>query len=119
MMMPATAITGTTALMPMNGVRPTARITPVPNPPTAPTTPAVIASAATAASVTGSKSKLGARRRLGHRPRAPVAVDGDVGERRLRYLDHGRVRRPALCEHLDVDRDRGVADAHHFGIERE
>src|SRR5882672_2513788 len=96
MIAPATASTGTTALMPISGVSAAARS----------------ASAAIAASVSGSKSKL-AR----HRPRAAVAVDGDVGERRLGYFHHRGIGRPALGVDLDLDGDRSVADAHQLGIE--
>src|SRR5882672_368314 len=112
MIAPATASTGTTALMPISGVSAAARITPVPKPPTLPMTAAPSASAAIAASVSGSKSKL-AR----HRPRAAVAVDGDVGERRLGYFHHRGIGRPALGVDLDLDGDRSVADAHQLGIE--
>src|SRR5262245_37889937 len=111
---PATASTGTTGLMPISGTSAAARITPVPNPPMPPTTAAPAPSAATAASVAGSSSKL-AR----HRARAPVAVDGDVGERRLGDLHHLRVGGPPLGEHLDLDGNRGIADAHQLGIKRQ
>src|SRR5262245_10261843 len=108
MTMPATAITGTTAFTPISGTSAAVRITPVPKPLMPLITAAPSASAATAASVGASSSNLGAR----HRARAAVAVDRDVGERRLGHLDDVRIGRPALGEHLDPHRDRSVADAH-------
>src|SRR5574341_374603 len=115
MTMPATAITGITALMPMSGTSAAVRMMPVPKPLMPLMTAAPTASAATAASVGASSSKLGA----GHRARPAVAVDGDVGQRRLGHLDDVRVGRPALGVDLDPDRDRRVADAHDIRIEGE
>src|SRR2546423_6817563 len=114
MMMPATASTGTTCFTPRSGVSAAVRITPVPTPQMPPTIAAPRPSAATAASVGASSSKLAARHRAG----PSVAIDGDVGERRLGDLHHRRVGGPALGEDLDRDRDRGVADALDLGIER-
>src|SRR5687768_2026966 len=115
MMTPATARTGMTALMPMSGTSAAVRMTPVPKPPTPPTTAAASATAATAASVGASRSKSAAR----HGARAPFAVDGDVGERRLGDLDGGRVGRAALGVDLHLDGDRGVADALDVDVEGE
>src|SRR5260370_7815829 len=92
----------------------TARITPVPKPPRPPITAAPRPSAATAARVGASSSNLAAR----YRARPPVAVDGDVGERRLGDLDDLGVGGPALGVDLDGDADRGVPDPHHARIHR-
>src|SRR5262245_22222753 len=108
----ATASTGTSALTPMSGVSAAVRITPVPKPPTLPITAAPSASSATAARVSGSSSKL-AR----YRARPPVAVDGDVGERRLGHLHCLRVLRPTLGIHLDRDGDRCGSDALDVDVE--
>src|SRR6266849_9089120 len=115
MMMPATASTGITALMPISGASAAARITPVPKPPMPLTTAAPSASAATTASMGASSSNLRAR----HRARAPAGIDRDVGERRLGHLHHRRRMGRALRVHLDGDRDGRIADAQHVGVERE
>src|SRR5688572_25189823 len=99
MITPATASTGTTCFTPISGVSAAVRITPVPKPPMPPITAAPAASRATASRVGGSRSRLVLRR---HRPRPAVAVDGDVGERRLGHLDDGGIRRAALGIDLDV-----------------
>src|SRR5262245_18160978 len=109
----ATASTGTSALTPSSGLSAAVRITPVPKPPTAPMTAAPRPSAATIASVGASSSKLALR----HRARPAVAVDGDVGEGRLRDLDGLRVLGPALGVDLDVDGNRGGADVFHVDVE--
>src|SRR5712664_778716 len=100
---------------PISGASAAARITPVPKPPMPLMTAAPSASTATTASMGASSSNLGAR----HRARAPAGVDRDVSERRFSYLDHRRRVGRALRVHLDCHRDRGVADAHHVGVERE
>ena len=107
-MTPATASTGITALTPISGTSPTARMTPAPKPLMPLTIAATTASAATAASVGPSSSNWC----FGHRPRPPVAVDRDVGERRLGHLHDFRIVGPALGVHLDVHGDRAAADAH-------
>src|SRR5687768_16543529 len=114
MITPATASTGTTALTPISGVSAAVRITPVPNPPMPPMMAAPSASSATAASVVASRSNLGARR---HRARAPVGVDGDVGQRGLGDLHHPGVGGPALGIDLDRHRDGGVADVLDVDVE--
>src|SRR6476646_4133089 len=112
MMTVATASTGTTALTPISGVSAAVRMMPVPNPPVAPITAATRPTSATAASVGGSSSKL-AR----HRARPPVAVDGDVSERRFRHLNRARVLGAPLGVDLDRHRDRGLADALELDVE--
>src|SRR5688500_4618433 len=114
MITPATASTGTTALMPISGTSAAARITPVPKPPMPPMIAAPSASTATAESVGASSSNLAGR----NGARAPAGVDGDVGERGLGDLDHVRVGRPALGEHFDRHRDGGGADALDVDVER-
>src|SRR5260221_14575455 len=111
---PATASTGITALMPIRGASSAARITPVPKPPTPLMIAAPMAAAATSARVVASRSNL-AR----HRARLAVAVDGDVGERRLVHLHHHPRVGVALRVHLHVYGDRGVSHLHHLGIEPE
>src|SRR3977135_346345 len=103
MMTPATARTGTSALTPISGASAAARITPVPKPPRPPITAAPRPKAPTASS-----SNLAAR----YRARPAVAVDGDVGERRLGHLDDLGVGGPALGIDLYRDGDRGVPDPH-------
>src|SRR5687768_8533213 len=101
MIAPATASTGMTALMPISGASSAARMTPVPKPPTPLMIAAPMAAAATSARVVASSSKLAA----GHRAGPAVAIDGDVGQRRLGHLHHGRRVRRALGVHLDRHRD--------------
>src|SRR5688572_30090724 len=115
MMMPATARTGITAFTPISGTSAAARITPVPKPLMPLIVAATRSSSATAASVGASSSNLGGR----HRALAPVAIDRDVGERRLGHLDHRRVGKPALGVDLDVHGDRGAPDLHQVHVERE
>src|SRR5256885_9136110 len=115
MIAPATASTGITALTPMKGASAAVRMMPVPKPPMPPTTAATMPSAATSASACASSSNLAAR----HGPRLAGAVDGDVGERRLRDLDDFRIRRPALGVYLDIHGDRSVADALDIDEKRE
>src|SRR6267143_2331502 len=114
MITPATASTGTTALMPRSGVSAALRMTPVPKPPIPPTIAAARPSAATAASVGASRSNLAAR----HRARAAGGIYRDVGQGRLGHLDDRGIRRPALREHLHLHGHRGVADAQEVGVER-
>src|SRR6185436_17568464 len=115
MMTPATASTGITALTPISGTSAAVRITPVPKPLMPMTMAAPTASTAMAASVGASSSNLG----RGQRARTPVAIDRDVGERRLGDLHHRGVGRPALGEHLHLHGDRSAAYAHQVGVERE
>src|SRR5512145_2206304 len=103
MITPATASTGTSALMPMSGTRAAARITPVPKPPMPPMIAAPRASSATAARVGASSSNLGSR----NRARTSAGIDGDVGERRLGDLHHPRALGAPLGEDFDGHRDRG------------
>src|SRR5918995_5693066 len=114
MTMPATESTGSTAFGPISGTSAAVRITPAPKPLMPLTMAAPTASRAIAASVGASSSNLGD----GQRARTPVAVDRDVGQRRLGDLHHFRVGRPALGVDLDVHRDRGAADAHQVDVER-
>src|SRR5260221_11364917 len=105
---PATASTGTTALTPISGVNAAVRMMPVPKPPMPLITAAPSASAATAASVGASSSNLASR----HRARAPVAIDGDEGERRPGDLYHLRFEGLALGIDLDLDGHRSIAHLH-------
>src|SRR3954471_20935424 len=114
MMTPATASTGTSALTPMSGASAAVRMMPVPKPPTLPITAAPRPSRATAASVGASSSKLA---RYAARP--AVAVDGDVGERRLGHLDRLRLLGTALGVDLDRHGDRRRADALEIHVERQ
>src|SRR5688572_2048176 len=110
---PATASTGITAFTPMSGTSPTVRMMPAPKPLMPLTVAATTASAATAASVGPSSSNLV----LGHRPRPAVAVDGDVGERRLGHFHDFRIVGPALGVDLDVYGNGARADAHQLHVE--
>src|SRR4051794_2027170 len=98
---PATASTGTRALMPMSGASAAVRITPGPTRPTPTTLAGARLSAGTAASVGASRSNLVARQGAG----PARGVDRHVGESRFRYLDDGRVRRPPLRENFHLDGD--------------
>src|SRR5688572_8846936 len=109
---PATASTGITAFTPMSGTSPTVRMMPAPKPLMPLTVAATTASAATAASVGPSSSNLVLR----HRPWPPVAIDGDVSERRLGDLHDFGLFGTALGVDLDVHRDRGRADAHQIDV---
>src|SRR2546430_2049944 len=113
MMTPATASTGTTALMPISGASVAARNTPGPKPPTPLMTDAPSATAATSASVGASSSNLV----FWHAARPAGAVDRHVSERRLGDLHHHRRVGRALGEDLDLDRDRSVADFHQVDVE--
>src|SRR5688500_9116615 len=114
MITPATASTGTSALTPITGTSAAVRMMPVPNPPMPPTTAAATASAATAASVGASSSNLAGL----HRPRTPVAVNRDIGQRRFRDLHHRGIGGTALGVHLDLHGDRSVAYLDEVRVER-
>src|ERR1700694_2435143 len=98
MITPATASTGTTALMPTSGINAALRMTPVAKPPIPPTIAAARPSAATAASVGASRINLAAR----HRARPAGGIYRDVGQGRFGHLDDRGIRRPALREHLHL-----------------